>query len=183
MEIKELGTKEKEMFGSGMEHQIFGSKTNPSVIFKVGHKDTVDEWYEVFKSNPEIFPKVFRAGKMHDGDFYYVELEKLDTDKFENNWDDLELAMEDIGALDVDSGESFADLYLNEGSDAKIFIEIGKKLKNYNMNAYNFFIDFLKVIKDSEKAILSVKGKDTIVDAHKFNFGYGSDGKIKCLDL
>lgn len=183
MEIQELGTKVKEIFGSGIEHQIFASKTNPNVIFKVGHKDTVDEWYDVFKSNPEIFPKVFRAGKMHDRDIYYVELEKLDTGKFEDKWDDLELAMEDVGALDVDRGESFADLYMNEGSDAQVFVEVGKKLIKHDKEAYNFFIEFLTVIKNCEKAILSVKGKDTIVDAHKYNFGYGSDGKIKCLDL
>lgn len=183
MNIQELGTREKDMFGSGIEHQIFASKSNPNVIFKVGHKDTVDEWYEVFKSNPEIFPKVFRAGKMQDEDIYYVELEKLDTDKFEDKWDDLELAMEDIGALDVDRGESFTDLYTKEGLDTQIFIEIGKKLKNYNKEAYDFYIDFLTVIKNCERAMLSVKGKDTLVDAHKYNFGYGSDGKIKCLDL
>jgi hypothetical protein len=183
MEIQELGTKEKEVFGSGIEHEIYASKSNPNVIFKVGHKDTVDEWFEVFKSNPEIFPKVFRAGKMQDEDIYYVELEKLDTKKFENDWDDLELAMEDVGVLDVDTGESFADLYMGNGSNSSIFVEIGKKLAKHNKEAYDFFIEFLTVIKNCEKAILKVKGKDTIVDAHKYNFGYGSDGKIKCLDL
>jgi hypothetical protein len=183
MEIQELGTKEREVFGGGIEHEIYASKNNPNVIFKVGHKDTVDEWYDVFKSNPEIFPKVFRAGKMQDEDIYYVELEKLDTKKFENDWDDLELSMEDIGALDVDTGESFADLYMGNGSNSSIFVEIGKKLAKHNKEAYDFFIEFLTVIKNCEKAILKVKGKDTIVDAHKYNFGYGSDGKIKCLDL
>jgi hypothetical protein len=183
MEIHELGTKEKEVFNKGMEHQIFASKSNPNVLFKVGHKDTVDEWYEVFKSEPEIFPKVFRSGKMQDKDIYYVELEKLDTNKFEKNWDDLELSLEDIGAIDVDRGETFADLYMNEGSDASVFVDIGKKLSETNKSAYKFFIEFLTVIKKCERAILQVKNKDTIVDTHKYNFGYGSDGKIKCLDL
>ena len=36
MEIQELGTKPKEILGSGIEHQIFASRTNPNVIFKVG---------------------------------------------------------------------------------------------------------------------------------------------------
>jgi hypothetical protein len=45
----------------------------------VGHKDVVDEWFEVFKSNSNIFPKVFRAGKMKDKNIYYVEIEKLNT--------------------------------------------------------------------------------------------------------
>lgn len=183
MEIKELGTNPKKMFGSGLEHQIFASKVNPNVLLKVGHKDVVNEWLDVFKSNPEIFPKVFRSGKMPDKDIYYVEIEKLDTKKFEKGWDNLELAMEDIGALDVDRGESFSDLYINEGSDASTFVEIGKKLIKHNKDAYNFYVDFLTVIKKCEKQILKVKGKDTIVDVHKYNFGYGSDGKIKCLDL
>lgn len=183
MEIQELGTKPKEILGSGIEHQIFASRTNPNVIFKVGNKDVVEEWFDVFKSNPEIFPKVFRAGKMQDKKIYYVELEKLDTKKFENNWENLELALEDIGVLDVDRGESFSDLYMNEGSNAPAFIEIGKKLLAHNKEAYNFYIDLLSVIKKGEKAILDVKNKDTIVDVHKYNFGYGSDGKLKCLDL
>jgi hypothetical protein len=183
MKIHELGTKKKEVFNRGIEHTIFASKNNPNVLFKVGFKDTVDEWYEVFKSDSEIFPEVFRAGKIKDENIYYVELEKLDTNKFENDWDDLELALKDIGAIDVDMEESFSDLYMNEGSDSSVFVEIGKKLLNYNRERYNFFINFLSVIKKCEKTIFKVKGKDTIVDTHKYNFGYGKDGKIKCLDL
>ena len=159
------------------------SKSNPNVVFKVGHKDTVDEWVDVFKSNVDIFPKVFRYGKMKEKDIYYVELEKLNTRKFEEKWDKLELSLEDVGVLDVDSGESFSDLYLMEGSDAKIFVEIGKKLYSHDRDSYNFFIEFLTLIKNCERAIMSVKNKDTFVDAHKYNFGYGSDGKIKCLDI
>lgn len=183
MDIQELGTREKEVFNRGLEHQIFISKSNPNVVFKVGHKDTVDEWVDVFKSNVDIFPKVFRYGKMKEKDIYYVELEKLNTRKFEEKWDKLELSLEDVGVLDVDSGESFSDLYLMEGSDAKIFVEIGKKLYSHDRDSYNFFIEFLTLIKNCERAIMSVKNKDTFVDAHKYNFGYGSDGKIKCLDI
>ena len=183
MEIQELGTKEKDMYGRGLEHQIYGSKSNPNVIFKVGHKDSVDEWYEVFKSNPEIFPKVFRSGKMQDKDIYYVELEKLDTKRFESDWDKLELALEDIGAVDVDGGESFSDLYITHGSDAKIFSEIAKNLNNHSKKDFDFFIELLTVIKNCEKANMKIKNKDTFVDAHKYNFGYDKDGKIKCLDI
>jgi hypothetical protein len=183
MEIQELGTRVKELIGSGLEHQIFGSKINPNVIFKVGHKDTVDEWYDVFKSNPDIFPKVFRIGKMHNSDIYYVELEKLDTKRFESDWDKLEFSLEDIGAVDPDNGEGFSDLYLDNGSDSKIFGEIAINLKKHSEKDFNFFIELLTVIKTGEKAIMSIKNKDTIVDVHKYNFGYGKDGKIKCLDL
>jgi hypothetical protein len=181
--IEEIGTSEKQVYGKGIEHQIYGSKSNPNVVFKVGHKDVVDEWFEVFKSNSNIFPKVFRAGKMKDKNIYYVEIEKLNTKYFEKKWDDLELSLEDIGAIDVDSRESFSDLYMKYGSNSSIFVDIAKKLKKHNIDSYNFFIELLKVIKESERALLSVSGKDTIVDVHKYNFGYGGDGKIKCLDI
>jgi len=26
-------------------------------------------------------------------------------------------------------------------------------------------------------------GHETLVDAHRYNFGYGSDGRLKCLDI
>lgn len=183
MEIHELGTTEKKMYGGGIEHSIFPSRSNPNVVFKVGHKDTVDEWFEVFRSNPEVFPKVFRAGKLKSEDIYYVELEKLDTNKFEDKWDDLELALEDIGALDVDRGESFTDLYSHEGTSSQKFKEIGLNLVKHDRNSYDFFIELLNVIKKAEKAQLSITGKDTLVDAHKYNFGYSLDGKLKCLDI
>lgn len=181
--IDEVRTTKKDMYGQGMEHEIYASKTNPNVLFKVGHKDVVDEWLDVFQSNPSIFPKVFNWGKMKDRKFYYVEIEKVDTKKFEKDWDELELALEDVGVLDVDRGQTFSDLYMNEGSDSAIFVEIAKKLKEHDARAYDFFIKFLTVIKECEREIMLVMGKDTLVDAHKYNFGYGGDGKIKCIDL
>jgi hypothetical protein len=183
MEIQELGTQDKNMYGSGLEHAIYASKSNPNVLFKVGHKDSVNEWFELFKKHPNLFPKVFRSGKLQDKDYYYVEIEKLDTGKFEDNWDMLEESLEDIGAVDPDEGESFSDLYLTNGSDAEIFKNIAIKLSKHNKDSYNFFIELLTLIKDCERAQNSFLNKDTIVDAHKYNFGYSSDGKIKCLDV
>ena len=184
MNIQELDIKQKEVMGSGLEHQIFQSKTNPNLIYKVGHKDVVEEWFEVFKSNPEIFPKVFRAGKMKDTDYYYVELEKLDTKSFEKDWDDVfEKSLVKVGSLMFNYESSFTDFYMDKGSDSEIFKEIAKELYSYNKDDYNFFIKLLTVIKETEKTILKVLGKETIVDAHKYNFGYGKDKKIKCLDL
>lgn len=183
MEIQELGTTQKEMFGSGLEHAIYASKSNPKVLFKVGHKDIVNEWYELFKSYPALFPRVYRTGKLQDKDYYYVEIEKLDTDKFLDDWDKLEESLEDLGVVDVDRGESFSDLYLNYGIDAEKFKEIGVKLSKYNKRSYDFYVKLLKLIKDSERAQNSFLNKDTLIDAHKYNFGYSHDGRIKCLDV
>ena len=183
MELDELNIRPKKVFNKGMEHEIYSSLKNPNVLFKVGELDVINEWYEVFKSNSQIFPVVYKIGKVPQNNVYYVAIEKLDTDKFKQKWEELELAMEDVGMLDVDRGESFSDLYMNEGSDAKIFVEVGKKLSKHNKNAYNFFIELLSLIKKCEKTILKVTGKDTVVDVHKYNFGYSQDGNLKCLDI
>jgi len=182
MELEEIG-REKQPFGQGIEHQIFSSPNKPDVIFKVGEWDVINEWYDVFKSDPTIFPKVYRIGRLPNKEYYYVELEKLNTEKFEDNWDDLELDLEELGILDVDRGESFTDLYTYEGSSASVFTDIGKKLSKHNPELYKFYIELLTVIKKSEKTQNEILRKDTLVDAHKYNFGYSKDGKIKCLDI
>ena len=183
MNIQELDIKQKEVFGSGIEHQVFTSDVNPNIIFKVGHKDVVNEWYNVFRSNPTIFPKVFRMGQLKDKNYYYVELEKLDTKKFEKKWDNLTLSLDEIGVINTDYSESFSDLYMNEGSDSEVFKQIAKELKSKKNKSFNFFIELLTLIKECERAILSTTGKDTLIDVHQYNFGYSSDGKLKCLDL
>lgn len=183
MDVREMQTKPKNAFNRGMEHEIYSSLKNPDMLFKVGELDVINEWYEVFKSDPQIFPVVYRIGKIPVKNVYYVGLEKLDTDKFQQKWNQLELSLEEIGALDVDRGETFSDLYMNEGLDAEVFKQIAKNLVNKDRNSYNFFVEFLTVIKKCERAIYKVMGKDTIVDVHKYNFGYSKDGKLKCLDI
>jgi hypothetical protein len=183
MEVNEYKGKDREMFNRGMEHVIFASETNPNILFKIGDLDVIQEWYEVFKSNPEVFPKVYRMGKVPSEEKYYVVIEKLNASKFEKEWDKLELALEDVGAVDPDKGENFTTVYIIDGTSSEKFIEIGVLLKNHNKSAYNFYIKLLDVIKKCEQSQLEVLGKDTLVDAHKYNFGYSKDGKIKCLDL
>ena len=182
-ELEELSTRQKKPMGRGIEHEIYSSEKKPNVVFKVGELDVINEWYEVFKSDPDIFPIVYKLGRTKTKNFYYVVLEKLDTQRFENDWDDMELSLEDVGALDVDRGESFTDLYTLEGASSEKFIEIGKLLKNHDKSSYDFFIKFLTLLKKCERAQNKILNKDTLVDAHKYNFGYSEDGKLKCLDL
>lgn len=182
--LKELSTRKREPMGHGIEHAIYYSEKNPNVVYKVGELDVINEWYEVFKSDPTIFPMVYRLGKIpKEKNIFYVELEKLDTERFENEWDDLELSLEDIGAVDVDRQESFTDLYTLEGTSSTKFVEIGKLLKKYDKSAYDFFIKLLTVIKKCENVQNKILKKDTLIDAHKYNFGYSKDGKLKCLDI
>jgi len=183
MEVNELGTKEKEPFGSGLEHKIYPSLKDPNILFKVGEKDIIFEWYELFLNNPDLFAKVYGIGKIPNSQNYFVKIEKLDTQKFESNWDSLEESLEDIGVVDTDTGESFIDIYFNFGSDSEKIKEILIKLKNYNIDSYNFFVELLTLIKNAEKKQNEFLNKDTIVDMHKYNLGYDKNGKLKFLDV
>ena len=160
-----------------MEHRIYASLKNPDRLFKVGDFDVVDHWVNVFRSNPEFFPKIYRAGKFPKyPKLYYVEIEKLDTKKFIENWDNLEMDLEEMGVIDLDNMNGLDQLYLDGKLDLAISDEILDRLADYNRK---FIIELLKLVKNCE----SVVGGSGIIDFHKYNFGYGSDGKIKCLDL
>lgn len=173
----------REPIAQGLEHRIFSSKKNPDILFKIGEGEIIDEWVDTFKNDPTVFPIIYRVGYMPDKDYKFVTLEKLDVKKFEEKWDDLELALEDIGAVDVDRRESFTDLYANEGTDSKVFGEIAIELKKHNKEVFDFYIDLLRVIKRAEKVQNDTLKKDTLVDAHKYNFGYDKEGKLKMLDV
>lgn len=173
----------REPIAQGLEHRIFSSKKNPDILFKIGEAEIIDEWVDTFKNDPMVFPIIYRVGYMPDKNYKFVTLEKLDTKKFEEKWDDLELALEDIGAVDVDRRESFTDLYANEGTDSKVFSEIAIELKKHNKEVFDFYIDLLKVIKRAEKIQNDTLKKDTLVDAHKYNFGYDKESKLKMLDV
>lgn len=175
--------REKEMYGRGIEHGIFSSSKKPNVLFKVGENEVVDEWVDIFKESPDIFPVIYKVGRMPGMKHKYVEIEKLNTRDFELKWDKLENDLEELGIVDVDRGESFTDIYTNYGSDAEHFKEIASSLKNHNTDSLNFFIDILRLIKQAEKVQLDVTGRDTFVDAHKYNFGYDSKNNLKILDI
>ena len=75
-------TRPKEMFGLGSYHQIYQSKKNPDRLYKVGDKNTVDEWVKIFRKYPKYFPKIFRVFKSKakgNIDIYIVEIERLET--------------------------------------------------------------------------------------------------------
>lgn len=173
----------REPIAQGLEHRIFSSKKNPDILFKIGEDDIIDEWVNTFKNDPEVFPIIYRVGYMPDKKYKFVSLEKLDTKKFEEKWDELELALEDIGAVDVDRRESFTDLYSNEGTDSKVFYEIATNLRSHTKEIFDFYMDLLRVIKRAEKVQNETLKKDTLVDAHKYNFGYDKNGKFKMLDI
>ena len=99
--LNEIRTEPKLKFKSGMEHVIYPSKKNPNRLFKVGDEGVLF-WAKVFNSNPEIFAKVFRVGKTSSGK-YYAELEKLDTNRVELEWQQIEDKLEELGITGSES--------------------------------------------------------------------------------
>lgn len=190
-ELKEINIVRKKKYKQGMEHIIYPSKNHPDRLFKVGEKEMVDQWVKIFRSNPEIFPKIYRVGKIsNSGDRrvkgYYVEIEKLDTDKSIEEWEELENKLEEVGITDFEDGafgRDITDIYVNYENDQKTITHIATELKQYDVKAYDLFIKWFKLFKECQKSIEKVTGHGTLVDAHRYNFGYGSDGKLKCLDI
>jgi hypothetical protein len=186
--LNEVRTQQKPKFNHGMEHDIYPSKSDPTKLFKVGDEGVL-HWVKVFRSNPNIFAKVFRTGKINNDNVrgnYYAEIEKLQTDRVIKEWEQIEEKLEEIGVIDSEDGafgRDITDIYTNHGHDQKTISEIAKKLNEYDKNAYNLFIKYFKLFKDCEKSIEKIVGHETLVDAHRYNFGYSSDGKLKCLDI
>lgn len=182
--LSEIRTQKKDEFNHGMEHKIYASKSNPDRLFKVGDEG-VQYWVQIFRSNPNIFAEVYRTGKLDKWN-YYAEIEKLETNRVLKEWQQIEDRLEELGIIDSEDGlygRDITDIYTNHGHDQKAIIEIAEKLKNYDRSSYELFLKYFKLFKDCEKSIEKFVGHETLVDAHRYNFGYSKDGKLKCLDI
>ena len=167
-----------QQIGKGTEHTIYTSDKNPNAIVKVGKKENVEKWSKVFKANPDLFPKVFKVGKLEDGQYYAV-IEKLDTKKAVEEWGKLEIALEDIGEVDTDVFEStidqvFIDIILGKKDANQIY----KKLSGDNQKLFKKWIEFL-----AKTAKYLIDTKFGGLDIHRYNFAYDKKGKIKAIDI
>lgn len=188
--------KQKEMVGSGVDHDVYPSATNPNVVYKIGREETIDKWYEIFKNNPDIFPKTYRKGKtkitaktdrqIGIGDRYfelkagtvipvsYVELEKLDTKRAQFEWERLGVEIAEI-TEEAWVFQSYVIHYII-GGDKDMISYINQKIKEEapqllpSLERFLVIIDKLKQFTDDP-------------DVHKHNFGYDKQGNLKCLDF
>ena len=80
--LAEMEIKQKDLFGSGMEHKIFPSK-DPNKLFKVGYCHSVKLFIKAATKNNKYFPIVYKIGDMmYKGErVCWVLIEKLNTDK------------------------------------------------------------------------------------------------------
>jgi hypothetical protein len=177
--LNEILVKRKIPFNtSGTAHIIYQSRTNPDRLYKIGNRRIVETWYKIFKENPKYFPKVYRAGKItqEDEDKYYVEIEKLNTKRSIDEWILIEQTLEEIGHMDIDNRDSIDGLFNSIIPD-----KLKSDLKRHNIKVYNLFIKWISFLNEVEH-IVQKNGKLTL-DTHRYNFGYDSEGNMKCLDI
>lgn len=197
-EFKE-GRARKEM-ASGVEHTVYASTDEPDVIYKLGPKKTIDTWYEIFKNNPSIFPKVYKRGKtkiklkydkvvntskgvvhLKAGSLFpvdYVKLEKLDTKRVLSDWNILNNAIEDILEREDYEFEDFLISYMQK-FDVTLLEDIENNI-HYYPEAEKIFKRYVNLI---DKIMSVRKDKNNIPDLHRNNFGYDKSGNLKCLDF
>jgi hypothetical protein len=183
-QFDELDTKEKEVFGKGTEHVLYHSKQYPDKLYKVGLKPTVQRWVKIFKSNKKLFPKVFRVGSLYkDNDkVLYVLIEKVDTQRVIDEWDRMEKALEEIGYIDTDSFGNIDYLFREILFDEDYGNEVYSSLRNYNQEVYNLFVKWTNFLHTVNKIVQPIKN-GTLLDVHRYNFGYNSKGNMICLDI
>lgn len=179
--LSEIRVKQKDPFGWGTEHKIYPSQRHPDRLYKIGEKESVDRWFELFKSNPNIFPKVYASGFFKNKpDVKFVEIEKLDTKRVDDEWTNLEFALQDIGMLDEDL-EYLDDIFYTIATENYNVEEILKKLKLYSPKNYLLFKKWTDFITGVSRFLKS-KGYEYF-DVHRHNFGYDKSGNIKALDI
>ena len=173
-EFDEIKTKEKPLIGSGASHKVYPSKKYPNIIYKIGGESSVDRWYETFKRFPEFFPKVYKKGTTmipyYDGKIRvsYVMLEKLETKTFEEFWDIIDEYFE---------GDSLLTMLMQYEFTYDRLIKMGELIKNNEgEEIFRKYIELIKLVD----AIIELVGSP---DIHKYQFGYDSSGKLKCLDV
>lgn len=169
-----------QQIGKGTEHDIYASEKRPNAIVKVGKKDNVLKWSKVFKSNPKLFPTVYKVGKLPDGR-YYAEIEKLNTERVVQEWGRLEQALEDVGVVDTDVFEDTIDqVFIDILSGTKDVKDIFLKLAG-NKEAQKLFKKWIEFVAQATEYVEGMGYGG--LDIHRYNFAYDSKGKPKVIDI
>jgi hypothetical protein len=199
-DVDEIATKEKELVGKGAFHNVYPSNKNPNMVYKIGFDEDVNGWVDLFKSRPDIFPKVYGTGYVNiklkkqvtnfswrTGEFKpitynpgdtvkvkYVGVERLNTEKAKQHWNSL------ANVVSVMSGKSLQTYLTSLGMDEEMeeeFLSIGERIKETgNDFIYNIFVEFYNLIQ-------SVYELKPVADVHVGNYGYDKDNNLKCLDI
>jgi hypothetical protein len=194
--------------GSGVDHMVFTATDDSNIVYKLGPKIAIDYWFDDFKKNPNLFPKVYKRGRStfklkseksiptKKGwktfpvgtviPIDYVKLEKLDTDRVQKDWDLLDKISEDIKEVDEYGFLDFLIKYMVQdpankvrGWDWQPEIDLfDSEMKKRGPQIYKLFRNYIDLVDNLKK----VKPQ-SVPDIHRYNFGYDNKGKLKCLDF
>ena len=187
MGINELNIKDKKIVNHGVEHNIYRSIKYPNKLIKVGPDFIVNEWYDMFEENPDIFPKVYgmyplknrewirrigiqqsqEVNFFEESEYYYVVIEELDTKRFLNLWnqmDEMNGEVNGVSLLDMMEYDGYEEEWNNLLDHTK-----GSTISN-EVDMFYSLIKRLHDVKDSP-------------DLHQKQFGFDTEGVLKALDI
>jgi hypothetical protein len=183
--VKNVKIKLKPVMGQGADHQVFESITHPDKIFKLELRPgEIDKWYNTFVTNPNVFPKVFKKVKVKgkNGEILTsAVMERLNTTKFMNLWDEMEKLMH----------RSQKNLPISEQVSTLEYLTKNFKKNSSYSKQWNNFINYSKTsgggstqkIDEFIKMVNDLYKITPNPDIRKFNFGYDKQGVLKSLDL
>ena len=187
--LEEISTKQKSIFGSGMEHNVYSSKQHPDRLYKIGSSDTVGIWVRIFKENPKVFPKIYRVfpSKQYSN-ATVVEIEKLEIEKAEAHF----RMVRDILTHFMDDKYGFSNFRLQnihqlDTNNIK-FTDFIKAFKDwlinqrYNVNTITLCLKWVKMVYQMY-SYFEKKYHYIFKDIHAYNVAYDKMGNIKIIDI
>lgn len=175
-QFNEVVTKQKNIFGAGIFHKVYTSKSNPNIVFKVGELSTTQEAYQFFTNYPYLFPKVYGFKKLKDkkneddNDLYYLILEKLDTHRFVEFW-------KRINEITRKKYERrFQSIVVNFLEDAETWRGLLEYLDEFESDVFTDTHEFYLLLNELNEIY-------DFPDLHDGQFGYDKEGTLKCLDF
>jgi hypothetical protein len=173
--LDELVTRQKDMLGQGLEHNVYPSN-DPNKVYKVGETRYVNKWVPIFKSRPDLFPIIYKTGIYKgDKDVTWVEMERLDTEQFEVDFDVLDSIIEDVSNYDGVLGAIKSTEY-NEKEWDKLYDNI----KQQDPEIADFYTKLYNNVIQTKRF---KKGLFSTYDFHKGQFGYDEKNNVKMLDF
>lgn len=195
--LDEIKMTQKSEFGSGCFHCVYKSEKNPDRLYKIGHKQIVSQWVNIFKNNPKIFPRVYRVFQSKKKpDNWIVEIEMLNT---RNAKRDFEMVSNYVNGAyrnrELKDKKRFGDRYPFTLRNIFELDEIGVKVPEY-INVLNDYmheanasasdrmlaIKWVKTIYSVYK-MLGNKFKFNGRDLHSDNVAYDDNENIKIIDI
>jgi hypothetical protein len=163
----------KVKIAQGLEHDIYPTR-DPNKVIKVGETKYVNKWVKDFKSRPDLFPVIYNVKPFRDNPkLSYVEMERLDTEQFEVDYDVLKEILSENTHWDV--------LEAIEAGERKeeVFNWIYNKIKEQDKEIADFYIKLYNNVIETKQF---KKGWFDVYDFHKGQFGYDKQHNVKMLD-